>query len=241
MRVEFLPVVALLGAAAPVARAVEPMAPVSPRLEVRPVMIDAASAIARDDAPSKSNQPATQAGQGGGEAGEGQTPAPQAAAPRFGRPGAWWITLGGGYANDFEGDHDFNLHGAVSAFLATELEFAVELGGWYFKQEGPDTGGVNGSMIFRWHFLHDDDFAWTIYADAGIGLLGAFNEVPDGGTNFNFTPRAGLGFTHQIGDGPARFQLGVRYHHISNGRLEGDGSNPSRDAIMVYAGIIFPW
>lgn len=158
----------------------------------------------------------------------------------FGQPGRWWLTLGGGVAFDFEKDYDFNLHVAASTFLATELEFAVELGGWYFKQVGQDTGGIDGSMIFRWHFLHDDAFNWSIYGDVGIGLLGAFDEVPDGGTGFNFTPRAGFGFTQRLDDEGTRLMIGTRWHHISNGRFEGDSRNPSRDSLMIYVGVMFP-
>lgn len=165
---------------------------------------------------------------------------PSKATLDFGRPGRWWLTLGGGVAHDFEKDYDLNLHVTFSTFIATELEFAVELGGWYFIQEGTDTGGINPNMVFRWHFLHDDSFNWSMYGDVGIGLLASFDDVPDGGTGFNFTPRAGLGFTHRLDNQGTRLQLGVRYHHISNGRVEGDGRNPSRDSIMAYVGIIFP-
>lgn len=155
--------------------------------------------------------------------------------------GRWWLTLGGGTAWDFDEDYDFNLHVAGSTFIADELEFAVELGGWYFLQEGPDTGGVNGSFLFRWHFWHDEAFDWTVYGDVGIGLLGAFDDTPVGGTSFNFTPRAGAGFTKLLDEAGTRLQVGVRWHHISNGRIEGDGRNPSRDSIMLYAGVVFPF
>jgi hypothetical protein len=96
-------------------------------------------------------------------------------------------------------------------------------------------------MVFRWHLLHDDHFNWTIFGDVGIGLLFSFDDVPTGGTSFGFTPRAGAGFTHRLGDGETRLQVGFRYHHISNGRFQGDAQNPSRDSIMLYAGVIFPF
>ncbi|MBL8757582.1 MAG: acyloxyacyl hydrolase [Phycisphaerae bacterium] len=169
-------------------------------------------------------------------------PAQTAARPRFGSPdGHWWITLGAGLAHDTHEDTDYNAHAAFSTFIATELEFAVELGGWYFAQSGEDTGGINPNLIFRWHFCHDPAFDWSLYADVGIGLLFAFDDVPDGGTSFDFTPRAGLGFTHRIGDCDTRLQLGLRYHHISNARIQGDDRNPGRDSIMIYAGVIFPF
>jgi hypothetical protein len=71
--------------------------------------------------------------------------------------------------------------------------------------------------------------------------------VPDGGTGFDFLPRVGIGFTKAFSDsvdgesrGP-RWMVGVRYHHISNGRIASDSRNPARDAVCVYAAITFPF
>lgn len=179
------------------------------------------------------------AGAAGGDA-AGPAPATKGGTGRFGAEGSWWLTLGGGAATDLDNDRDFNLHVAFSNFLATDLEFALEAGGWYFDQEGPNTGGVNGNLVFRWHFLHAKDDSYTVYGDVGIGLLGSFDDTPADGTSFNFTPRAGVGTTIRLTDDGVRLQLGVRYHHISNARIEGDSNNPSRDSIMAYFGFVFP-
>lgn len=167
--------------------------------------------------------------------------------PGFGQAGSTFLTVGGLWAYDFDEDHDLNVHVAWSKFLADDFEFGVEVAGWYFNQIGQDTGGVSGSMIFRWHFWHADDYGWSVFGDIGIGLLAGFDNVPDGGTGFNFLPRAGLGVTGALREpidgvshGP-RWQAGVRWHHISNGRIEGDERNPSRDSVAVYAAIIFPF
>ena len=172
-------------------------------------------------------------------------PAPTNAATKksgFGQSdGGWWLTLGTGVAYDFESDYDFNGHIAASTFIATDFEFAVEAAGWYFDQEGPNTGGVSGSMVFRWHFCHDESYSYTIFGDAGIGLLGSFDNTPADGSSFNFLPRIGLGATFKLDDVGDRLQIGIRYHHISNARINGDGDNPARDSVMLYAGIIFPF
>ena len=161
----------------------------------------------------------------------------------YGHAKAEAFTIGGLYANDLRDSNDFNLHFAYSNFLDDELEFSVEVAAWYFNQPGDDAGGVSGSMVFRWHFWHAPDFDWTVFADAGIGLLGAFDNVPEGGTGFNFLPRAGGGITKRLGDSldSPRLMLGVRWHHVSNGRILGDGHNPSRDSVGVYAAIVFPF
>ncbi len=163
---------------------------------------------------------------------------------RFGRAGSRWWSVGSGLASDFSEGADVNIHGIFSQFIADELEFGVEAAGWYFNQQGKDTGGLSGSMIFRWHFAHDEEFTWSVFGDLGIGLLGSFDEVPDGGTGFNFLPRAGVGFTHLLDstevDG-CRLTLGVRWHHISNARIEGEERNPARDGLMFYAEVQFPF
>lgn len=157
----------------------------------------------------------------------------------WGQPGHWWLTIGAGVAHDFGEETDYNGHVAFSTFVAKDFEFAVELGGWYFAQDGNDTGGFNPSMVFRWHFWHSDDDRWTIYGDAGMGVLFSGDDVPSGGTSINFTPRAGGGVTYRLWD-DVRLQVGLRYHHISNGRFQGDAQNPSRDSLMMYVGIVFP-
>lgn len=160
---------------------------------------------------------------------------------RYGEAGSRWWTVGALHANDFDKANDFNLHGAFSQFLADDFEFAIEAAGWYFDQPGTNTGGVSGSMIFRWHFWHADDYDWSVFGDAGIGLLAAFDDVPDGGTSFNFVPRVGGGFTKAIGEDGARLMVGVRWHHISNARIFGNDRNPARDALAGYVAITFPF
>jgi hypothetical protein len=174
-------------------------------------------------------------------------PAAATTEPGYGRAGTNWLTIGGLCATDFGNDTDLNLHIAWSRFIVDEVEFVLEGAVWYFNQEGQDTGGVSGSFLFRWHVLHAEDHKWTVFADVGIGLLGGFDEVPDGGTGCNFLPRAGAGFTRAFNDtvdgeshGP-RWEVGVRWHHISNGRIEGDERNPARDSLAFYAGIVIPF
>jgi len=178
-------------------------------------------------------------------AGKTQPPTPDAATSTksrsFGIAGSNWFSVGIGYMHDFEENQAGELHLGLSHFIADEVEFNVELTGWYFDQTGDNTGGINPGFNFRWHFLHDAANDWTLFAEAGIGLLFAFDEVPDGGTGFNFTPRAGLGFTTRIDDTGDRLQIGLRWQHISNGRIEGDARNPGRDSLMGYVGIMFPF
>jgi hypothetical protein len=158
----------------------------------------------------------------------------------FGEARSRWWTVGAGVAYDWGEATDLNLQGGYSYFLVKNVEFSAELNAWYFHQHGPDGIGINPAIVLRWHFFEEGP--WTIYADAGIGLLFANEEVPTGGTRFDFTPRVGAGFTRLLDEETGlRMQAGLRWHHISNARLEGEGDNPARDGLMLYATLQFPF
>ena len=70
------------------------------------------------------------------------------------------------------------------------------------------------------------------------GLLFTEDNVPSNGSDFNFTPQAGLGFTFDAGDS-ARWLIGLRWYHISNANSH--RSNPGRDSVMLWVGMTFPF
>jgi hypothetical protein len=160
----------------------------------------------------------------------------------FGHSGTTWATLGGGVAYNGK-DSDENIFVTYEYFIANDVEVFGELGAWQYSQEGPDSTGFNISMVVRWHFI--DTGKWTVFGDLGIGVLFATDPVPrrDGvtGTNFDFTPRAGGGFTRQLSDDGVRLEVGFRWAHVSNARISGNNDNPGRDSAMLYAGLIFPF
>jgi hypothetical protein len=161
---------------------------------------------------------------------------------RYGDPGSTWVTLGGGAADNGT-DLDENIFARFNYFIAKDVEMFGEVGAWQFSQEGKDSTGFNLAMVVRWHFY--DDGKWTLFTDVGIGILAATDPVPrrEGieGTNFDFTPRAGGGFTRQLTDDGVRLEVGLRWAHVSNARISGNNDNPGRDSLMLYAGLIFPF
>lgn len=158
----------------------------------------------------------------------------------FGAGGSEWWTIGAGGAVGRRTHVDGNVYGAWSHFLADDIEFAAELGVWYYNQEDDDAVGINPNIVFRWHFVNEDDF--TLYADIGIGVIGTTDNVPFDGTSFNFTPRAGVGATIALNDaGDERLIIGLRWAHVSNARINGDDNNPGIDTIMLYSGVQFPF
>jgi len=161
--------------------------------------------------------------------------------PRFGKKGSWWISAGGGAGFGADNSNvDYNAFVGFSTFLVDNVEFDIEFDGWYFDQNGQDDSGAgNFNLLFRWHFISHD--TWSVFVSGGAGALLATDEIPDGGSEFNFTPRAGMGATFQLGDTPNRLLIGARWQHISNARAFGQGRNPGRDAAVVYVGLIFPF
>ncbi|MGH7242111.1 MAG: acyloxyacyl hydrolase [Phycisphaerales bacterium] len=171
---------------------------------------------------------------------EPEEPAKSAPMP-FGTAGNSLFSFGAGlaYASNDEGSStNSNGYVAWNYFLINDLEFSLEAGLWYFNQPGPDQWGGNGTMAFRWHFVNKR--SWSLFLEAGIGLLGASGEVPTGGTSFDFMPRAGGGFTYEFTPGGPRLQAGVRWFHVSNARINGDSNNPARDGVMGFVGLMFP-
>ncbi|MFG0282907.1 MAG: acyloxyacyl hydrolase [Phycisphaerales bacterium JB039] len=156
----------------------------------------------------------------------------------FGAPDSVWGAAGLGYADDLSESVDSYLWATYSWFMVQDVELALEGGLWNHDQPGDDAASLSLSTIVRWHFVNAG--GWTVFADAGIGVLVSTDVVPEGGTGLNFLPRLGAGVTRDLG-GRARLLAGVRWHHISNARIHGDIRNPSRDAAMLYVGVIFPF
>ncbi len=169
-----------------------------------------------------------------------------AGAPLFGQADGRWWSLGFTYAHDFEAATDLNVYASISRFLVDDFEVMGELAAWYFAQSGRDAAGLNPALNLRWHVhnTHRDPTAaqhWSLFLDAGMGVLVSTDNVPQGGTGLNFTPRAGAGLTWRPSAGRSLYHAGVRWHHISNARIHGNERNPDRDAPALYAGVTFPF
>lgn len=157
-------------------------------------------------------------------------------ARRFGDAATWRFNVLGFYGDDFESGHFFG--GAVSFtyFMVRNFSVDFELGLAKFGQDGPDAWGGNFNILLRWHFLARD--TWSLYVDGGVGFLKTNDDVPDNGSNYNFTPQLGVGASFDIGN-DWRMMLGLRWHHISN--ADTADSNPGRDSLLGYAGISVPF
>ncbi len=161
--------------------------------------------------------------------------------PAFGEKGSTHWGFYGGAAPDIEDDQDavdVYIAAAWQHFFVDRVEVILELAAFYHDQEGDDAYSINPNLVLRWHFLEREK--WTVFADAGIGILASSDDVPEGGTSFNLTPRAGVGATYALTES-LRLVGGVRWHHISNARIEGEEANPDRDGVMIYGGVLVPF
>ncbi|MDP1662423.1 MAG: acyloxyacyl hydrolase [Phycisphaerales bacterium] len=183
-----------------------------------------------------------------------ETAAPPAAAAstgvpfgdfKKGQPYVWYLSVGAGFAADGDPGTHSDAFVAASTFIGEWLEVQLEGSGWYFDQEPDSTFGGGIAVNLRWHFWHGaygggEGHDWTAYIDAGIGMIFSGDDVPSGGTSVNFAPRAGVGFTARLGDTETRLVGGVRWHHMSNARTDGDSNNPDVNAPMFYLGLQWP-
>jgi hypothetical protein len=164
--------------------------------------------------------------------------AAEATPPPFGTVGTtrWTIRVGGGAQLDEES----NSHGVaglgLSRFIADGISFDTEVNYAHINQVGEDSDGLNVSLLLTWHFVREP--TWSVYLDAGAGVLITGHEVPADGSDFNFTPQAGIGATFELSAGVRLFG-GVRWLHFSNANTF--RSNPGRDSYHVYGGISFPF
>lgn len=157
----------------------------------------------------------------------------------FGEQGSWRWNVQLGFGAEFEEtDNRFGLGGiSFSYFTADDFSVDFEFNGLYFDQEtAENASGFNFNLLARWHLLARDD--WSLFVDLGGGVMETSDDVPAGGSSFNFTAQAGGGISFDITD-EVRLLTGVRWFHISNGRTF--DTNPSQDNFYVYAGLSFPF
>lgn len=157
----------------------------------------------------------------------------------FGTANTSWITVGGGISSDLEDRTDGAVYFDYSYFVAKNIELIGELSLWYLDNQEGSEAGLNPAVVFRWHFYNEGK--WSLFADLGVGVMFSTDDVPDEGTSVNFTPRVGAGFTRELADNGLRLQVGVRWAHISNARIQGNDENPSRDSVMLFAGLMWPF
>lgn len=165
--------------------------------------------------------------------------APLMLAAPFGQAGSWRWDVLFGFGEDFgNSENRFGLGGLGFRYFAIDdLSIGFEFNGLRFDQESAENAsGFNFNLLFRWHLLARDDR--SLYVDVGGGVIETDNDVPAGGSSFNFTPQIGAGISFEVSDN-VRLITGMRWHHVSNSRTF--DSNPAQDSFLIYAGLSFPF
>ncbi len=137
---------------------------------------------------------------------------------------------------DSEHGYIHTAHVGAGWYFVDDLSINLEaIGGWV-DSKTDDDGGVGGlDLLFRWHFLKDED--WSLYVDGGAGFQQATTNFPSD-SHHNFRPQVGMGFTYDLTD-RARLMGGARWLHISNASTtEG---NDGLDAAQLYLGLMMPF
>jgi opacity protein-like surface antigen len=158
------------------------------------------------------------------------------AKPAFGSKDTWrWQVLLGGMT-DFESAEQVEFGISASYFIIDNLSVDFQVEGDYIAQPVANAWGGGGTILFRWHFLAYQ--TWSLYADAGSGVIATTVNTPSGGTSFNFTPQAGGGVSFDVAE-DLRLMVGARWYHISNANT--GETNPGRNSLMGYVMLSIPF
>jgi hypothetical protein len=146
----------------------------------------------------------------------------------------------GQYIQEVTNKRDDQLAGGsvgLSYYLFDRTAVVVQVPFYDVERSGPDTVAGGFTLLARYHFLEVDQ--WSLFIDGGAGALLAGSKVPAGGTNFNFTPQTGLGFTYRLNNN-LDLIAGTHFFHLSNAGLDGGNHNPGINGAMEgYAGLMF--
>ena len=159
---------------------------------------------------------------------------PSAPARRFGEQWSWRLDVEADWINDLSDANQAMARIGVAWFFVEHVELAGYVTGGYVWQPVENAGAYGLDLELRWHFLARD--TWSLFASVGGGLMGSTASVPDGGSEFNFTPSLGLGCTLEVAS-DVRLYLSARWFHVSNAGTYAD--NPGRDNLSVWAGLSF--
>jgi hypothetical protein len=152
--------------------------------------------------------------------------------------GSWTaLAYGSGSFSGDDGDVYLGHVGVGYYFLdGHAINAELAFGGIDGDSGAEDSAAVAVELMVRSHWIRRD--RWSLYVDAGAGIIWTENEFPAGGTDWNFTPQAGVGLTVELSES-SHLMAGTRWYHISNANREGSKNNPGYNSIMVYVGVTF--
>ena len=136
----------------------------------------------------------------------------------------------------FSDDHFYGGNVAAHYYFGDEVSIGAELEGYFVDQVRDDTVLGGASVVLRWHFLAEEHF--SLFVDGAFGVSLAGDDVPEGGTHYNYTPKGGGGATFELRD-DLHLIAGARFFHLSNANLHGREQNPSQDGAQFFVGLLW--
>ena len=171
------------------------------------------------------------------------TATPQSAmSPRIGAADSTDFEVIGSAASDFDGVTLGIVDAGVTWYVAEGVGFGVFAEGLYASlgdgagagESGGDSWGGGGGALVRWHFVREE--TWTVFAEAGCGVVVSSEAIPDRGTTTNFTPRVNIGASFALSP-TSDLLVRAGWFHMSNAQTgqENDGV----DAASIGIGLSF--
>lgn len=154
----------------------------------------------------------------------------------FGTTGTWRWNLIGSVATNFTDAITPQVNLGLSYFIMPNVSLDPQVTVLYAGQDGEDAVGAGVSLLFRWHFVHEE--TWSIYFEGGAGILFATDDIPAGTSNIDFTPQVLIGGTVDLGCN-TRLMTAVGWYHMSNANT--GTNNDGRDQLIGYVGLSFPF
>ena len=171
------------------------------------------------------------------------TATPQSAmSPRIGAADSTDFEVIGSAASDFDGVTLGIVDAGVTWYVAEGVGFGVFAEGLYASlgdgadagESGGDSWGGGGGALVRWHLVREA--TWTVFAEAGCGVVVSSEAIPERGTTTNFTPRVNIGASFALSP-TSDLLVRAGWFHMSNAQTgqENDGV----DAASIGIGLSF--
>lgn len=127
-------------------------------------------------------------------------------------------------------DTGIGVHAGRHVSDAIALGFGTNLVSWWTP--GCDVYSCEFEGLLRIYPLHE----WPLFVDGTAGFQLANDQIPPGGTVWNFTFGFGGGLELPIATGVSVL-TGVTYHHISNALGHENERNPSLNEARLWVGM----
>ncbi len=110
------------------------------------------------------------------------------------------------------------------------LGLGTNFSNWWASGRDVQSAEIEGTL--RFYPIRD----WPLFVDGNGGFQLANDQIPPGGTVWNFSFGFGTGFELPLYPGTSGL-LGVNYHHISNALGRENERNPSQNEVRFWIGL----